>query len=94
MICLCSEKLNVCVYGVFTDWSSPQLIANAELLGTLGKPPAGAGPNKHPGSFKFAHGAGRQDTPEDPGVRQVKRGAFAAVTEPAEFPRRVDSPKE
>ena len=69
-------------------------MAKAVLLGTLGKPPAGGGPNKHPGLFKLAHGGGRQDWPEDPGMRQVKRGAVAAVTEPAEFPSRVESPKE
>src|SRR5579864_8135655 len=69
-------------------------MANAVLLGTCGKPPGGGGPNKHPALFKSGHGAGRQDCPEDPGIRQVKRGAFAAVTEPAEFPSRVESPKE
>src|SRR6202021_3394456 len=76
------------------DWSSPQLMAKAVLLGMLGKPPAGGGPNKQPGLFKLGHGVGRQDWPEDPGIRQLKRGAVAAVTEPAEFPRRVERPKE
>src|SRR5208337_2056110 len=89
-----TEKLNMCVYGVFTVWSRPQLMAKAVLLGVVGKPPVGAGPNKQPASFKLAHGAGRQDWPEDAGVRQVKRGALAAVTEPAEFPSRVERPKE
>src|SRR5215472_10521225 len=69
-------------------------MAKVVLLGVFGKPPAGAGPNRHPGLFKSGHGGGRQDWPPEPGMRQVKRGAFPAVTEPAEFPRRVERPKE
>ena len=75
-------------------WSRPQLMANVVLPGVYGKPPAGAGPNRQPGSLIDAHGVGRQDWPAVPGVRQVKRGAFAGDTTPAGFPRTVERPKE
>src|SRR5271156_2508510 len=82
-----SERLKTCEYGVFKDWSRPQLIAKALLLGVTGKLPDGVGPNMHPGPFKDGHGGGRH-------VRQVKRGAFWAVTTPAGLPSLVERPKE
>ena len=49
-------------------------MANAVLLGVVGKPPVGGGPNKHPASFKLAHGAGRQDWPGRPRSKTGKAG--------------------
>jgi hypothetical protein len=56
-------------------------MANAVLLGSLGKLPDGVGPNRQLGPFKEAQGAGKQDAA--PGTRQVKRGAPFTVTTPA-----------
>jgi hypothetical protein len=62
--------------------------------GVNGKLPEGVGPNAQPGVVKEAHGGGRQDGPEDPGMRQVKRVASWGVTDPAEFPIALASPNE
>ena len=89
-----SEKLKTCAYGVFRVWSSPQLMAKLYCLGYRGNHPPAWGRTSNLGHSKSGQGAGKQDAPDDPGVRQVKRGAPATVTTPAGFPISVETPKE